>query len=171
MKTCPACLKEKSAEEFNWQYRAQGKRCATCRECMRLYIRNHYNTNVEYYVKKALRRKTSYMEETYKRLLDYFQFHPCVDCGETDPVVLEFDHIDHKEKLMEVSNLVRHQRPWRIIFAEINKCQVRCANCHRRKTAKEQGWKLYLLSQPNIPVTTHLETISPQKKKIRALHP
>jgi hypothetical protein len=147
MKICPACQKTKVEEEFNWKYKAKGKRCATCRDCMRLYIRNHYNDNVDYYVKKALRRKKSYMMETYKRLLNYFQAHPCVDCGETDPVVLEFDHINRKEKLMEVSKLVSLQRPWRIVFAEINKCQVRCANCHRRKTAKEQNWNLYLLSR------------------------
>ncbi len=167
MKTCPACQKEKLEEEFSWKYKAKGKRCATCRECMRLYVKNHYTDNLEYYVKKARRRKKSYLEETYQRLLDYFQSHPCVDCGETAPVVLEFDHIDRKEKLMEVSRLVRFQRPWRIISAEINKCEVRCANCHRRKTAKEDSWKIYMLSRKNPSSTSHPESTSTQKKKMK----
>jgi hypothetical protein len=82
-------------------------------------------------------------------------------------VVLEFDHLDRKDKLMEVSKLVRLQRPWQIIFAEINKCQVRCANCHRRKTAREDGWKLYLLSLHHSSATTSPKPRAAQKKRMK----
>jgi hypothetical protein len=80
-------------------------------------------------------------------LFGYFSTHPCVDCGEADPIVLEFDHIEKETKLAAVSELVWLQRPWRIILEEIKKCEVRCANCHRRKTAKERGYGLYLLTK------------------------
>lgn len=30
--------------------------------------------------------------------------------------------------------------PWRRILAEIEKCDVRCANCHRRVTVERGGW-------------------------------
>jgi hypothetical protein len=64
----------------------------------------------------------------------YLQSHPCVDCGETDPLVLDFVHVREI-----ISQLVRSQATLEVIKAEIAKCDVRCANCHRRKTAKERG--------------------------------
>jgi hypothetical protein len=67
--------------------------------------------------------------------------HPCVDCGESDPVVLEFDHVIG-EKKHNIAYLVRSGRNWRSITKEIQKCEVRCANCHRRATARRDGnWK------------------------------
>jgi hypothetical protein len=147
MKSCHSCHKEKSLEEFNWRNKAKGKRSPTCRECMNLYVRNHYYNNVAYYVEKAERREKNYRRETYEKLSEYFLENPCVDCGEADPIVLEFDHLEKKTKLAPVSEMVSRQRPWRIILEEIKKCEVRCANCHRRKTAKERGYGLYLLTQ------------------------
>ena len=64
----------------------------------------------------------------------------CVGCGERDPIVLDFDHRDPTVKEDAVSQMARRQRPWRFIAAEIEKCDVRCANCHRRRTAKQQSW-------------------------------
>jgi hypothetical protein len=147
MKSCRACGKEKSESEFNWRNKAKGKRCPSCRECMRKYIQNHYYNNVEYYIEKAVRRKKAYIRATYKKILDYLLVNPCLDCGETDPVVLEFDHVDNQIKLAAVSEMVKQQRPWRIIFEEIQKCEVRCANCHMRKTAKQRNYGIYLLLQ------------------------
>jgi hypothetical protein len=72
MKICPACHKEKPTEESNWKSKAKGKRCATCRECMRLYLRAHYRNNVECYVGKALRRNNAYRKETSEKCPNTF---------------------------------------------------------------------------------------------------
>jgi hypothetical protein len=75
------------------------------------------------------------------RLLEYFKTHPCTDCGDVDPVVLEFDHL--RDKLMNVSWLVRGWR-WDAVEAEIAKCEVVCANCHRRRTyTRQQSWRVH----------------------------
>ena len=66
-------------------------------------------------------------------LVQYLREHPCVDCGETDPVVLEFDHL--REKLFGIGQMLA-DRPWRDVLAEIEKCEVVCCNCHRRRTAR-----------------------------------
>ena len=72
-----------------------------------------------------------------KFIFEYYKSHPCVDCGETDPVVLDFDHVG--KKTYTVANILKYRR-WQIVLDEIAKCQVRCSNCHRRKTAKDYGW-------------------------------
>ena len=66
-----------------------------------------------------------------------------MDCNESDILVLEFDHKERKEKSYNVSYLMRRGLSFDKLIEEIKKCDVRCANCHRRKTEKESNsWKL-----------------------------
>lgn len=64
-------------------------------------------------------------------ILEYLKVHPCVDCGEKDVLVLEFDHREGKPE-QRVTKLVSWN--WEAILKEIEKCDVRCANCHTRVT-------------------------------------
>jgi len=63
----------------------------------------------------------------------YLSEHPCADCGESDVCVLEFDHV-RGEKHGAISNMVRTGTSLETLKSEVEKCEVRCANCHRRKT-------------------------------------
>jgi hypothetical protein len=54
----------------------------------------------------------------------------CESCGESRYWVLDFHHINPKEKEYEVSSLIRIGNKKRVLD-EINKCKVLCANCHR----------------------------------------
>jgi hypothetical protein len=81
------------------------------------------------------------------RVIEYLRSHPCVDCGETDPVVLDFDHVDRFTKRWDIAGRIGYGLAWRTIQAEIAKCVVRCANCHRRRTARQFGW--YRLMAPH----------------------
>ena len=65
---------------------------------------------------------------------DYLSSHPCVDCGESDPVVLDFDHVRGKKEC-DVNALVYGWSSLERLVREIKKCDVRCANCHRRRHA------------------------------------
>jgi hypothetical protein len=87
-------------------------------------------------VRQARERKRILARERTTYLIDYFRSHPCVDCGERDPVVLEFDHL--AEKLFDIGQALPY-RSWQSILEEIEKCDVVCANCHRRRTAKRRG--------------------------------
>ena len=70
---------------------------------------------------------------------EYLVAHPCVDCGITDIVVLQFDHVRGKKR-GNVSSMARAGVSLSTLNTEIAKCEIRCANCHIRKTAREQGW-------------------------------
>jgi 5-methylcytosine-specific restriction endonuclease McrA len=69
-----------------------------------------------------------------EKVFEFLSSKKCLDCGETDPIVLEFDHIHQKTKFKHVSKMLSGHYSWKSVFAEIGKCEVRCANCHRRKT-------------------------------------
>lgn len=75
---------------------------------------------------------------------EYMRSNPCIDCGETDPIVLQFDHRDSNTKEHNVSDLVGNGNSWKMIQKEIDKCDVRCANCHARRTSKQFGYNQHL---------------------------
>ncbi len=96
------------------------------------------------YRQKKRKKIKGYLHEWHRRryaenkqfILEYLQMHPCVDCGETDTIVLDFDHVRGKKSfcittVMMSSSLKR-------IIQEIAKCDVRCANCHRKRHAKSR---------------------------------
>lgn len=77
------------------------------------------------------------------KVVAYLLQNPCVDCGETDWLVLQFDHRDPTTKTAPVSRLV-YLNSWPKIKEEIDKCDVRCANCHSRRTAEQMDFYSYL---------------------------
>jgi hypothetical protein len=109
-----------------------------CRTCHRAYTKEHYKANRSKYIEKAKLRNIEQSKVNASFLIEYLKNHPCVDCGEDDIVVLEFDH--QQDKLATVSELSREGYSLAKLRAEINKCEVVCANCHRRRTAKQFGW-------------------------------
>lgn len=61
----------------------------------------------------------------------------CIHCGETHPACLDFHHRNPKEKSFRlVANQIGN-RSLKSIEREIAKCDVLCANCHRKHHYKE----------------------------------
>jgi hypothetical protein len=140
---CYRCGAIKPLEDFSWRRRAKGQRDSFCRPCRSAYGREHYEANRQRYIDQATesKRKLRLARTTY--LIEYFETHPCVDCGETDPVVLEFDHL--RDKAFAIGPALS-QRRWQSILDEMEKCEVVCANCHRRRTARRRGALRAILS-------------------------
>jgi transcription elongation factor Elf1 len=67
-----------------------------------------------------------------KRLSEIKKSSGCLDCGESNPIVLDFDHL--KDKKYNVSRMIHDGFSWAAIKKEIAKCEVVCANCHRIRT-------------------------------------
>jgi hypothetical protein len=89
-------------------------------------------------------RKNLLIAERIEYLVAFLREHPCMDCGESDPVVLEFDHLRDKE--FGIAQGLR-DREWQSVLDEIAKCDVVCANCHRRRTARRGGFARAVVAQ------------------------
>lgn len=139
MRACSKCGIHQPLEAFATRDVVTGRLDTICIECRRAYGRAHYALNREYYLEKAARAREILRSHTFEQLIAYLRAHPCVDCGETDVRVLHFDHVDPSTKEALVSRLVR-SNSWERVLEEISRCAVRCANCHRRRTAAQFGF-------------------------------
>lgn len=96
----------------------------------KLYGKTHYQRNKRYYIERARQAR----RRQFDFIVDYKKAHPCVDCGIDDWRVLDFDHLPEFVKKGNMGELVHAGCGLKTLKDEIEKCEVRCANCHRIKT-------------------------------------
>jgi len=136
---CHTCGAIRPAADFAFSNIALGRLSYACRSCHAAARRAHYLAHKADYLRHAVAQRKAHRARNRNEVMAYLAQHPCVDCREANPVVLEFDHRDPATKLDEVGRMIASKR-WPRVLAEIKKCDVRCINCHRRKTAREFGW-------------------------------
>jgi hypothetical protein len=131
-----------------------------CRECFRAYFRERGDLHRRQ--SAAARRKR--VAAAQARVDAYLAEHPCVDCGEGDRRVLDFDHL--RDKSACVGALAGWGARSERILGEIAKCEVRCANCHRRVTARRAGWSRIAgnVDDPAWPLS------APTRRNLRHVH-
>lgn len=132
------CREYKSGDQFPTRRAGRGMG-SYCKPCQRGYSRRHYQVYKRRHNARRRRNQAAYRLRNQELLREYLLQHKCVDCGYDDIRVLEFDHV-RGEKIAEVCVMVDRGYAWKKIEAEIAKCAVRCANCHRRKTVTERRW-------------------------------
>lgn len=137
-KKCTICKQPKPIKDFNKKKSSPDGYQPHCRECNRKASRKYYHSNREHHKKVTMRRHRKRVVLLQQFTYDYLKEHACVDCGEKDPRCLEFDHLRDKKK--NVSNMIQDGASLETLKKEIEKCEVRCANCHRKKTALDQEW-------------------------------
>jgi len=111
-------------------------RQARCREC----FRSQYETDRDGLHAKIMSRQLPLRHYKESMLAAYLLEHPCVDCGERDLRVLDLDHRDPMLKRLGIGQMLAGGWSWRAVLLEMEKCDVRCANCHRKRTAEQQSW-------------------------------
>lgn len=132
MKTCTKCKVEKPLDGFTPRVGRPDGHHSWCRTCRSEDRRQRYAEATEDDMRSKRASHARLRARNREAVHVHLMGHPCVDCGEADPIVLEFDHV-RGEKLCDVAHgigmfgLVK-------LMAEIAKCDVRCANCHRRRT-------------------------------------
>ena len=132
MKLCSKC--NMVSENFSINSSRSDGLQTWCKSCVSIYDKSCL---IEKRQSRYLQNKVRY-NRNRRFVLDFLRSNPCIDCGEKDPVVLEFDHIDKKNN--DVSTLVKLVCSIKKIEDEIALCVIRCANCHRRKTAKQRSY-------------------------------
>jgi hypothetical protein len=142
--TCTRCLKSKHESEFGPKKDKQNGLDSWCHTCYAYVAKKRRDdrraTDPEAYYQKLKDLDKERRRRRMKILNAYLSEHPCVDCGETDLIVLDFDHV-RGEKFSEVARMFHSLYSMKRIFEEIAKCDVVCSNCHRRRTARRgKGW-------------------------------
>lgn len=100
------------------------------------YRRNWYARNRKTEISDNLRRR----KESIDWFKDFKSSLECKLCGETEPVCLDFHHKDPSAKEFAVTDMPRRGFSKEKILLEIQKCDVLCANCHRKHHKKEFGY-------------------------------
>lgn len=142
-KKCGTCGETKPDAEFYKRVASKDGLQASCKTCQRRHIKEWYDENRDACKERVARRAKRIHGRNREFILAHFErAGGCADCGEKDPVVLEFDHVRGK-KVNNISTMVfARAMPFdsRVVQDELAKCEVVCANCHRRRTSKKLGY-------------------------------
>lgn len=127
MKRCTVCGEEKDLCEFHKDKKTKSGVRSECNECRSKKSRERRKTDKEYRDKQR-----GYVRARKKEIKEYLysQKKPCVVCSESDPVCIDFHHLDKEDKDFTIgTNWGRNKE---ILQKEIDKCVCLCANCHRK---------------------------------------
>lgn len=103
--------------------------------------KKHYEANKDKMKARARAHDEKKKKAVKSFLLEYLSKNFCVDCGNSNPIVLEFDHKTKKEKRFFIGEANCRGYSLKSVIAEVAKCDIRCANCHRIKTYEEEGFR------------------------------
>jgi len=132
-KQCVLCRRWKNRSEFNKRKRSRDGLQNVCRICNAERSRRYYRENHEKHLRDTIDRNRRYGKELRRRVDAVKRVNGCVFCSEREPVALDFHHRGDKEDC--IATMIAHRRSWKRSVAEILKCVVVCASCHRKVTA------------------------------------
>ena len=122
-KICYTCKISKSVELF---HRKKEGYHSQCKDCRKKYFKKYNLLN-----KVHLNSKSKIGNDTKSQWFkEYKSTLKCIRCGESNPLCLEFHHKDPTQKDRAISTMTRLS-PEKV-KEEIAKCDVLCANCHRK---------------------------------------
>jgi hypothetical protein len=102
-------------------------------ENLREYNRRYYERNREALLKKQAGKNKRLYESRRQWLINYKKTLKCARCGESHPATLTFHHKNNSEKSFEIGNALGIGVSLKRLLAEIEKCEVLCANCHAKE--------------------------------------
>jgi hypothetical protein len=141
MKKCTKCGCEKEFLLFAKRAKSKDGFASWCKECFAKNAANKYKSSEEERIRKN-KNKSNTQNKARDFIWEYLKIQSCIDCGNNNPKVLEFDHKDESQKSFNISEMFGLSVDR--IKKEIEKCEVRCANCHRIKTQSQfESWRSF----------------------------
>lgn len=128
LRKCVGCCEELSKESFSWKNKQKGTLQSRCKSCYNTYNREHYAKSDKQPVIDRSNRNNKKLWQRYK---DWKLTQQCCICGESSPECLDLHHVDPAIKDGNIGDIVSKYN-WQKVLAEIAKCVVVCANCHRK---------------------------------------
>ena len=131
----PKSIEEKRADKRAYQreYHKTHKRNGV-KEQNAKFRKNNPEYGHEYF-KKHSKKYRVYCKTNQQKTIDWYKEYKstlsCNRCPESDAACLVFHH-PGDDKTETVSQMVGHNRSKALILEEIAKCEVLCANCHRK---------------------------------------
>ena len=98
MKKCDTCGDLKEEDDYAWRYKLRLIKWNTCMECQTAQRADWYQRNKEEHKCRAKENKKIAIKTAKDYVWNYLSTHPCIDCGDSDPHVLEFDHVRGKKR-------------------------------------------------------------------------
>ncbi len=169
MRECSKCGASKDENEFKERVKGSGVLRAECRDCsQKMSSRSQQKSrNMSRSLGERTRsgvNKSAVRLRNQKKVFEYFLTHPCVDCPESNPLRLSFDHV-RGEKAFTIGDKLSNLS-WARILQEIEKCDVRCFNCHMTQEARRMfrvGWFFELYGERAVVSWSKYEPQSTQR--------
>lgn len=133
---CSRCGQSKNDSDFSWKNKSKNQKQSACKPCCRESQKRHYLKFPRKRSKTDVDKRLHRINKNTQLIIDYKKTNPCIECGENNPIFLDFDHI--RDKKYNVSNMLEMSHE--LIMEEISKCVIRCVFCHRLKTLKDINW-------------------------------
>ena len=129
-KTCTGCGKRKLISSFH-PHKSRGYQ-HLCKDCSSEKDKQRYLANKKSYAERNKANRES-LRELHKELK---RSNPCIDCGKHfHPCQMEYDHLEDKK--FTIASLINTGRRTKFL-AEIEKCELVCALCHRERTYRRK---------------------------------
>ena len=103
-------------------------------------VKRHYQQNKDKIKARSYERNKIQRVRNREFVMSIKEISECIDCGESNPLVLDFDHVKG-DKILAISDMSNKAYCIDKISKEMDKCEVRCANCHRIITNKRRDDK------------------------------
>lgn len=131
-KRCGRCRQVLALTSFN---RLGDGHQGWCRRCFSDYFRERGTL----YRRQCVSGKRERRRKARLLVQEILKSNRCADCGERDMAVLEFDHVRGKRK--GICQLMGEGLDVKELKKEVERCEVVCVNCHRRRTATRANWR------------------------------